>query len=602
MKIIPGSGRHYYLSRISIFLIAAALISGMLGCAQSPPPTPIPIDDWYDLDGVRDNLSDSYILMNDLDSSTPGYDELASPMANGGRGWKPIGTSYNPYTAILDGQGYEIRDMFINRPDEWYVGLFSTVGGRGVIQNIGVVNADVTGGEYVVGGLVGDNEGAVSNSYSTGNVNGDKWVGGLVGANEGNVSDCYFTGSVTGNFNVGGLVGRNFYGGTVSNSHYDYDEVLINGENIITIGALFHQDFEEWLANDKFLDIGERLSEEDGYYVVNNITDFKELLAFGQNSSLKFGLTNDLDLREEPNFYIPYLAGEFDGNDHRILNLSFNFDFVSHVGLFGYLAPGGSISQVGVENVNITGGRDIGGLVGYNHGTVSNSYSTGHVHGDDNIGGLVGYNNDTISNSYSTSNVTGNSGVGGLVGWNWEGTVSNSYSTGSITGNSLVGGLVGKNGFYNPSTVSDSYSMGSVTGTSYVGGLVGYIFKGTVSNCYSTSNVTGNSYVGGLVGYLEEDFEPYSFFPGSATGDIESEGVVKLSEGSIVSNSFWDTETSEQATSAGGTGKTTAQMKDIDTFSGAGWNIIAVALNQTNPAYIWNIVNNMTYPFLSWQP
>jgi hypothetical protein len=61
-------------------------------------------------------------------------------------------------------------------------------------------------------------------------------------------------------------------------------------------------------------------------------------------------------------------------------------------------------------------------------------------------------------------------------------------------------------------------------------------------------------------------------------------------------------ETSGQATSHGGTGKITEEMQDISTFSGAGWSIITVALNETNPAYTWNIVNNITYPFLSWQP
>jgi len=69
-----------------------------------------------------------------------------------------------------------------------------------------------------------------------------------------------------------------------------------------------------------------------------------------------------------------------------------------------------------------------------------------------------------------------------------------------------------------------------------------------------------------------------------------------------VSNCFWDTETSGQATSAGGTRKTTAEMQDIATFSGAGWEICAVPPGATNPAYIWNIVENGTYPFLSWQP
>ena len=70
-----------------------------------------------------------------------------------------------------------------------------------------------------------------------------------------------------------------------------------------------------------------------------------------------------------------------------------------------------------------------------------------------------------------------------------------------------------------------------------------------------------------------------------------------------VSTSFWDTQTSGQTTLDGGTGKTTAQMKSITTFSDAGWNVIAVDNAGTrNPAYTWNIVDTQTYPFLSWQP
>jgi hypothetical protein len=123
--------------------------------------------------------------------------------------------------------------------------------------------------------------------------------------------------------------------------------------------------------------------------------------------------------------------------------------------------------------------------------------------------------------------------------------------------------------------VRDSYSTGSVNGDRWVGGLVGSNYKSTVSNSYSSGSVTGGSWVGGLVG--------------------ENAGTVD--------NSFWDTETSGQATSDGGTGKTTAEMHDIATFSGAGWNIIAVASPSTrNSAYIWNIVNGQTYPFLSWEP
>jgi trimeric autotransporter adhesin len=77
----------------------------------------------------------------------------------------------------------------------------------------------VNGDDYV-GGLVGDNQGAVSNSYSTGSVTGEWHVGGLVGYNEGSVSNSYSTGSVAGSVWIGGLVGSN-RDGTVSNSFWD---------------------------------------------------------------------------------------------------------------------------------------------------------------------------------------------------------------------------------------------------------------------------------------------------------------------------------------------------------------------------------------------
>ena len=372
MKTILSSRKRHYVAVISIFLIVlimATLTVGMAGCGGGP----IRIYTWFGLDKVRDNLGGSYILMNDLDStsSATGYSPLASATANDGKGWDPIGSSDEFFTGTFDGQGYEIRDVVINRPARDRVGLFGAVDG-GVVKNLGVVNATVTGqydvggligfnnysydtvsncyfagnvtGIYRVGGLVGYNiVSGVSNSYYTGNVTGDTEVGGLVGSNAaGLISDSYSTGSVTGTWKVGGLVGRNYdvtvttsystssvtgtkdvgglvglhdseylcvsnsyfmgnvtgdkcvgglagcsYAG-VGNSYYDYDKVLINGENIITIGALFGEDFDQWLDNDKFLDVSERLYEEDDYYLISDVSDFKQLLAFGQNASLKF--------------------------------------------------------------------------------------------------------------------------------------------------------------------------------------------------------------------------------------------------------------------------------------------------------------------------
>jgi hypothetical protein len=580
MKIMAGGREVNYLARLAVFLTAAALVAGMVGCDSGgqPPSQDLEIETWYDLDAVRNNLAGHHILMNDLDSKTAGYEELASPTANGGRGWDPIGVfDYDePFIGSLDGGGYQIRDLFINRPHKYGVGLFSAVGGAGVVQNIGVVNFTVAG--YVpVGVLVG-------------------WNGGLV-------VKCYCTmGNVTGDSDVGGLVG--YSGRFVVNSYYDYDEVLINGQHGITAGALFDEGFEEWLTNDKFLDVNERLSQESGYYVVNNVKDFKELLAFGQDDTLRFRLTNDLDLAGEPNFYIPYLAGEFDGNGHKISNLSFNFSFVSKVGLFGQLASDGTAHDMAAENINITACSHVGGLVGWNRGNVSDSYSTGSVTGDEHVGGLVGINYGAVSNSSSTGSVTGKVDVGGLVGQNHRGNVRNSYSTDNVTGEEAVGGLVGVNYF---GIVSNSYSSGSVAGGYVVGGLAG-ANAGDVSDCYSAGSVTGEDFIGGLMGTSGRGSPVSNSY---STGSVTCAGRDCLQVGGLVggtgdygpvSNSFWDTETSGQAASDGGTVKTTAEMQDIATFSGAGWEIVTVAdLGTRNPSHIWNIVDGVTYPFLSWQ-
>jgi len=319
------------------------------------------IRDWYDLDAVRDDSTNNYLLMNDLDSDTAGYTELASETANSGSGWNPIGS----FTGTFDGQGYEINDLFINRPSKNYVGLFGLVG-SGVIENVGV-NGNVTGHDYV-GGLVGMSYCAVSDSYSTCNVTGHYYIGGLVGRNRpaGNVINCYATGMVTG----------------ISYSAY---------------------------------------------------------------------------------------AG----------------------GLVGQIDSGGQVID---------------------------SYSTGCATSGNVAGGLIGYNFGTVNNCYSSGNVTGYMNNGGLMGVN-SGAVNNCYSSGNVTG----------------------------TLSQYVGGLVGQDL-GTMSNC------------------------------------------------------FWDTDTSGQLNSAGGIGKTTLEMQDIDTFT-AWWDIIAVGdIGERDLGHTWNIVDDVTYPFLSWQP
>ncbi|MBN1815820.1 MAG: hypothetical protein JW828_00575 [Sedimentisphaerales bacterium] len=179
-------------------------------------------------------------------------------------------------------------------------------------------------------------------------------------------------------------------------------------------------------------------------------------------------------------------AGNFDGNGYVICNL--NIRGASCLGLFGRVKPGGSISRLGLEAVDVQGtGSYVGGLVGESYdGAITFCYSTGTVTGQgDRVGGLVGYSEEcTITFCYSTGTVTGGIYyVGGLVGEGYYGTITASYSTGTVTGQSdRVGGLVGKywygditscyflqtagpvNGFGTPLTDSQMKQQGSFVG------------------------------------------------------------------------------------------------------------------------------------------
>lgn len=319
------------------------------------------------------------------------------------------------------------------------------VGGSGSIIESCYSSGSVEG-NGTVGGLVGSNNNIIINCYSTGNVYGvNDRIGGLVGAMQGSIIDSYCTGDVTGTLQVGGLVGWSWFG-PISNSYYNYESVLINGVgSVITVGALGEDHFTEWLDSSLMLDINNYLEFVEGSYAIYNINDFKKLLAFGYNSAYSYKLYTDIDMNSEPNFYIPYLMGDFNGNDHIIENLNVNMPGFDDIGLFGFVGYDAEISNLGINNLSIIGDRYIGGLIGSNAGTIFSCYTTGSVVGYMKVGGLVGHNFETISNSYSKCSVVGDTYAGGLVGDNSYSSIEFSYSTGNVTGNSSFGGFVGNN-------------------------------------------------------------------------------------------------------------------------------------------------------------
>ena len=217
-------------------------------------------------------LSSHYRLMNDIDAG------VTKEWVSSGRGGRRPGQGFNPIGNATDdellkgglyGDGYAIRDLWINRPDTTYVGLFAIASGS-VIESVGIENARIVGlrsvgalagelglgviqnawvsgavtGKENVGGLVGDSANSrIIESRSLATVTGEEHIGGLIGSSIiGGVASSWSTGPVRGGINVGGLIG--FHSGTSINRNWSIAAVTgkenVGGliGNIVSGGAV----------------------------------------------------------------------------------------------------------------------------------------------------------------------------------------------------------------------------------------------------------------------------------------------------------------------------------------------------------------------------
>ena len=336
------------------------------------------------------------------------------------------------FTGTFNGNGHIIANLTISQPSANNAGLFGHLGVGGTVENVGLVGANVTGGNSV-GALIGLSDGAVTNSYATGMVNGASNVGGLVGWNNGTISQSHASTAVNGtnaatavsltslvdldgSANIGGLVGFNSSGGTISNSFATGAVTTAN----VAVGGLV-----------------------------------------GWNDGAVSG---------------SYAAGTVTGNG-------------AVGGLVG-VNPGSINGSYATGSVS--GTNEAGGLAANNGGTITQSYASGAVAGTIYVGGLVGAGPGQISQSYASGNVTGTTAVGGLVGQfsviTVGGTIDHSYATGNVIGTTEVGGLVGNNG----GTITQSYATGPVSGSTSVGGLVGNnVASGSVASSYWDTQTSG---------------------------------------------------------------------------------------------------------------
>ncbi len=498
--------------------------------------------------------------------------------------------------SVMGGPGYAVTG-----------GVAGTNSGRvEECHNDGMVNG--------AAGLIAYNSGTVVHCYNTGAIYADYESAGLIGRNTGRVFQCYNTGTVVGEKAVSSLLSYNDSGGIVIQCYSTgeikgYASALIGGygtgtvvqcygvnpavpSGLWTFGGGKDSGPACWLCdvrtaygvywgrprtsvqmrdmrtyqdagwdfvdgNDGTSDVWQMVEGVDypvlaffqGYaqptlqgkgtpddpYLISNAAELGAIAHNDPFASYRLVASIDLSGIRWGESAIPCFGGSFDGNGQTISHLT--LQGLSHLGLFGSVTSGGKVRNLGIADVNA-------------------------------IGVYYDASQYTVSGHESCLTATPSSYVSALVGENC-GSLAGCYSTGKVNGHWYVGGLVGENW----GSITDCYSKSTTTGTRWVGGLAAET-GGLTSRCYATGAVNSVSDGGGL----------------AASSCCYSCAATAC---------FWDTQTSGQAKSIGGTGKTTAQMQTAETFTDAGWDFVGETDNGTDD--IWWIEEGKDYPRLWWE-
>ena len=165
--------------------------------------------------------------------------------------------------------------------------------------------------------------------------------------------------------------------------------------------------------------------------------------------------------------------GTFNGNGHIISNLTINRPTADYQGLFGY-ATAGSVSNLGINSVNIVANSHVGVLGGFIARAI-NCFVEGNIKAYAFLGGLSGVSS-SIENCYSNCNIDGRYSTGGLVG-ELQGSIYNSFVLGDVFATHRAGGIIGQ--IYNPIErtveIKNSLFLGLVSGNIQANCIAGSI-------------------------------------------------------------------------------------------------------------------------------
>ena len=277
------------------------------------------------------------------------------------------------------------------------------------------------------------------------------------------------------------------------------------------------------------------LAEETGSVItIASAEDLVLLADSGKTENFSTGktfvMTEDIDLSEYENLFIPIMDGTFDGGGHTITGIRLQEE-MSDYGFFRYVGPNGTVANLTVE-ATVTSGEDqenIGIIAGDNKGTIRGCTSRGTLNGQTNVGGIAGKNETTgtISRCGNEAEVDGKQATGGITGYN-EGTVSDCINSGKVnTNQKVVKSTTNGEGSINISISNAVTGMTADDRANDTGGIAGYS-EGSITYCKNEATIGYErlgSATGGVVGRQKGSLA-YSDNSGVVYGHKDVGGIV----------------------------------------------------------------------------
>lgn len=277
------------------------------------------------------------------------------------------------------------------------------------------------------------------------------------------------------------------------------------------------------------------LAEETGSVItIASAEDLVLLADSGKTENFSTGktfvMTEDIDLSEYENMFIPIMDGTFDGGGHTITGIRLQEE-MSDYGFFRYVGPNGTVANLTVE-ATVTSGEDqenIGIIAGDNKGTIRGCTSRGTLNGQTNVGGIAGKNETTgtISRCGNEAEVDGKQATGGITGYN-EGTVSDCTNSGKVnTNQKVVKSTTNGEGSINISIPNAVTGMTADDRANDTGGIAGYS-EGSITYCKNEATIGHErlgSATGGVVGRQKGSLA-YSDNSGVVYGHKDVGGIV----------------------------------------------------------------------------